>query len=188
MEASSPIPEHLRDRVWYDENAAYAFLVHAPITFAHSQLAVTVSPCIQEEDMFSLAAKHIGICIGRLRSTIATLDLTQWDPLSRYTETSGQYAKTLVLRASASERQGQYKIHLVPCFASHIEASNELFWERFDKKREGGGLLHWIGKREHIVDKDTIPLGSDAEKRISSFCLTGLAAILRAPTWQGKTV
>ncbi len=183
MKITSNVPDHLRDRAWYNETSAYAFLVHAPITFGHSQLVVCYAPCISEEDAFSIAAKHIAICIARLRSTFfLNLDLAEWGALAQYTVTSGQYVKTLVLKASANENQGEYKIHLVPCFSSHIETANALFWDRFGKKQTGGGLLYWIGQREHLVDYDTSPLNAVAEGRIKSFCLTGLAAILRCPT------
>jgi hypothetical protein len=185
MKITSTIPDHLRDRAWYNETSAYAFLVHAPITFGHSQLIVSLPPCIHEEDAFSLAAKHITICIARLRLTFVNLDLEEWGTLAQYTVTSGQYVKTLVLKVSANENQGEYKIHLVPCFSSHIEAANDLFWARLGKKQARGGLLYWIGRREDLVDHDTSPLDAVAEERIKSFCLTGLSATLRCPTKPG---
>lgn len=181
MKTTSNVPDHLRDRAWYAENSAYAFLVHAPIAFGHSQLKVSIACGIHEEDAFSLAAKHIAICIGRFRSAFMSLDLKEWGPLAQYTGTSGHYVKTLVLKASANEEQGEYKVHLVPCFSSHIEAANELFRARFHQG-DSGGLLYWIGEREHLADYDTVRLNAVAEERIKSFCLTGLAAILRCPT------
>lgn len=186
MKTTSSVPDHLRDRAWYAENSAFAFLVHAPIAFGHSQLKVSIACGIHEEDAFSLAAKHIAICIGRFRSAFMSLDLKEWGPLAQYTGTSGHYVKTLVLKASANEDQGEYKVHLVPCFSSHIEAANELFRARFHQGNSGG-LLHWIGEREHLADYDTLPLDAVAGERIKSFCLTGLAAILRCPTQPAKT-
>lgn len=96
--------------------------------------------------------------------------------------------KTLVLRASAEEDHGEYKIHLVPCFQSHIDAANALFRARFGTKEEGG-LLYWIGEREHLVDydKEMSPLPAVSEERIKSFRLTDLAAILGCPTQTAKT-
>jgi len=177
----SNVPADRRDRTWYTETSAYAFLVCAPIAFGHYQLVVSISPGIHEEDAFSLSAKHIATCIGRFHSIFMRLDLAEWGPLAQYTITSGHYVKTLVLKASANESQTDYKVHLVPCFSSHIEAANDLFRARFGMRDEGG-LLHWIGEREHLVDYDTLPLDAVAEERIKSFCLTGLAAILRSPT------
>lgn len=179
----SDVPDVLRPRAWYAENSAYAFLVDAPIAFGHSQLVLSISPGMPEEDAFTLAAKHIAICIGRFRSSFVNLDLLEWGQLAKYTGTSGDYVKTLILRASASERQGQYKVHLVPCFSSHIESANDLFQARF-RESGSGGLLHWIGEREHLVDYDTLPRPLDevAEARVKSFCLTGLACILKCPT------
>jgi len=179
----SDVPEVLRPRAWYAKNSAYAFLVDKPIAFGHSQLKFSVPHGLHEEDAFSLAAKHIATCIGRFRSTFLSLNLEEWGPLAQYTGTSGRYVKTLILRASANEDQGkEYKVHLVPCFSSHIESANELFQKRFGRS-ESGGLLHWIGEREHLVDYDKdMSLSADiANKRVESFGLTGLAAILRCP-------
>lgn len=188
MNTTNNVPNYLGDRAWYTENSAYAFLVDKPITFGHSQLRVAIVPGTSEEDVFSLAAKHIAICIGRFRSTFDNLNLGEWSPLARYTETSGQYVKTLVLRASANESQKEYKVHLVPCFSHHIEAANALFWGRFVKKKEGGGLLYWIGQREHLVDNDASQSDPSAQQeRIKSFCLTSLAAILRCSPQPTKT-
>ena len=78
VKITSNVPDHLSNRAWYNETSAYAFLVHAPITFGHSQLVVSFSPCISEEDAFSLAAKHIAICIARLRLAFISLDLEEW--------------------------------------------------------------------------------------------------------------
>lgn len=182
MKTTNNIPDELYDRTWYVENSAYAFLVDKPITFGHSQLRISITPGIREEDTFSLAAKHIAICIGRFRSTFENINLAEWSPLAQYTETSGQYLKTLVLKASANENQNEYKVHLAPCFSHHIDAANNLFWEQVSKREEGGGLLHWIGKREHVVDCDASQMDSDTrQKLIESFCLTGLAEILRCP-------
>lgn len=175
--------EKVDDRVWYEnENkTSFAFLVHAPIAFGHSQLVMSISPDNNEEEAFRSAAEHIAVCIGRFRSTfLMSLNLGEWGPLAQYTGTSGKYVKTLVLKASANEDQGEYKVHLVPCFSSHLEAANVLFRARF-RESGSGGLLHWIGEREHLVDYDTLPLDAAAEQRIKSFCLTGLTAVLRCP-------
>jgi hypothetical protein len=141
MEDNKQCPDHLRDRAWYAENSAYAFLVHAPSAFGHSQLKVSIACGIHEEDAFSLAAKHIATCIGRFRSAFMSLDLKEWGPLAQYTGTAGHYAKTLVLKASANEKQEEYKVHLGPCLSSHIEAANELFRARFHQG-DSGGLLY----------------------------------------------
>jgi hypothetical protein len=109
-----------------------------------------------------------------------SLDLGNWGPLAQYTVTLGQYVKTLVLKASANENQEEYKVHLVPCFSSHIEAANNLYQERFEKPE--GGLLFWIGQCEDRVDRDAQQKDTIALERVKSFCLAGLAAILRCPT------
>ncbi|NOT22702.1 MAG: hypothetical protein HOP22_08245 [Nitrospiraceae bacterium] len=90
--------------------------------------------------------------------------------------------KTLVLKASAKEELGEeYKVHLVPCFSSHIESANNLFRARFGGN-DVGGLLHWIGQREQLVDYDMVSAADDVvKKRVESFSLTSLAALLRCP-------
>ena len=93
--------------------------------------------------------------------------------------------KTLVLRASAAEKQGEYKVHLVPCFESHLKSANDLLRARFGGRDEGG-LLYWIGQREDLVDYDMSL--AHAEKRIESYRLTDLAAILRCSAQPPKSV
>jgi hypothetical protein len=113
---------------------------------------------------------------------LTNIDLSQWRALADYSETSGHYVKTLVLKASANEARNEYKVHLVPCFSSHVDAANRLLNDRIDgMPGRAGGLLHWIGQREHIVDQDTLPKPSpQARDRISSFRLPDLAKILCA--------
>jgi hypothetical protein len=178
-------------RVWHEnENKTlFVFLVDKPITFGHSQLVMSISPGTHEEEVFKKAADHIAICIGRFRSTFMPQILEEWGPLAKYTGTSWPYVKTLILRASANEDQGkEYKVHLVPCFASHQQSANDLFQARFGGS-DAGGLLHWIGEREHLVDydKEMSPSSAVSDERINSFCLTGLAAILRCPMQPSRT-
>lgn len=107
------------ERTWYWEGKASAFLVHAPITFGHSQLKVTGN-FEKEEDAFLEAAEHIAKCIAKFRTVLSACNLDEWAPLANYTETSGSYVKTLVLRARANEEvRHEYKVHLVPCFTSY---------------------------------------------------------------------
>ena len=69
--------------------------------------------------------------------------------------TRGSYEKTLVLRASAQETIGkEYKVHLVPFFASHAELCKKRFQSLHAAMPEQvGGLLGWLGMREDDVDK-----------------------------------
>jgi hypothetical protein len=190
MNITNNVPDQHSERTWYNENSAYVFLVDKPITFGHSQLIFSIPPGISEEDAFNLAAKHVAMCIGRFRSTFERLDLGEWNSLAQYTITSGRYVKTLVLKASANEKQKEeYKLHLVPCFSSHIDTANKLFWARFGKEENGGGLLYWIGQREHLVDFDKSQKDSKdiVQRRIQSFYLTGLAAVLRCPAHSAET-
>jgi hypothetical protein len=172
----------IKDRTWYDDGDASAFLVYAPISFGHTQLKVTIDAGVPEEQAFSKAASSIAVCVQKFRNAFATLDLNQWSPLSEHTKTTGSYVKTLILRSSAVESRDEYKVHLVPCYSSHLREANEAFWASLDpqKTKKGGGLLHWIGTRERSVDSDTANIDT-AEARINSFRLVELAAILRGP-------
>jgi len=175
------ISEKYRDRVWYHcGDEAHAFLVDAPITFGHSQLWVKRGDSIAEEEVFKIAATHIEKCIGVLR-TVLPCKVEQWQEIATYTRTSGDYVKTLILRASASEKQCEYKIHLVPLFASHNYAANALYRITLGKESGYGGLLHWVGERESIVDHDSEDRESSAYKvRMHGFRLNDLAEALRS--------
>lgn len=176
------VPDYLRDRTWYVGVDAYAFLVDAPITLGHSQLKVSVNHSQYEEDVFSSAAGHIAKCIRIIRTTLRSLDVDQWSSLARYTGTSGEFKKTLLLKASANEAEDEYKIHLVPYFSSHLSATNKLYAAIQEiESNEPGGLLHWVGQRERIVDYDMRSGRNDktVRKRIESFNLPQLASKLR---------
>jgi hypothetical protein len=169
------------DRIWYSANGAFAFLVEAPHTFGHSQLVVAIRSD-KEDKSFSNAARHIATCIGILRTSLPSPADHEWESLVEYTRSSGSYEKTLVLRVSADEEKNTYKVHLVPYFKSHLDATNKLYQVTHDKgPTKKGGLLHWLGQREVILDYD-MRAGDDdklVQARIKSFRLQQLALKLR---------
>jgi hypothetical protein len=74
-----------------------------------------------------------------------------------------------------------YKVHLVPYFASHLDATNRLYQVLNDADESAvGGLLHWIGQRERLVDYDMRHGREDkvVRARIASFKLEQLAPVL----------
>ena len=175
----------VHDRIWYEsaDKTSFAVLVDKPIAFGHSQVVMSIASYdTPEEEVFKQASGHIVICIGKFLATSWRSVLDGWGPLAKYTGTSGDYMKTLVLKTSADEKPGLYKVHLVPCFESHVKSANDQYHARFGQS-DSGGLLYWIGQREHRVDydKEMSPSSAVAEKRINSFCLTKLAAILGCP-------
>src|SRR2546428_14009630 len=109
----------VRDRTWYRARGVFAFLVNAPLTLGHSQLVVKTPQSDTEERSFAAAAPHVANCIRVLRTRLPSHGRKSWQSLTQYTKTSGGYRKTLVLKASAEEPKGIYKVHLVPYFASH---------------------------------------------------------------------
>jgi len=177
------------DRIWYSVNGAFAFLVDTPHTFGHSQLVVSIRSD-KEDKSFSKAADHIVACIRKLRTSLPCPGDHKWRSLAKYTRSSGPYEKTLVLRVSADEEGNMYKIHLVPYFKSHLNATNKLYRVTHDKKRnDKGGLLHWLGQREVILDYDMRD-GRDndlVKARINSFRLQQLALRLRGNRENGLT-
>lgn len=184
MKSKSPgiVPNDFRDRTWYENGNAYAFLVDTPHTFGHTQLVLKIDNTEKEEDCFRKASSHVTSCIKKLRTALQDNFADDYAFLLRYTRTSGKYKKTLVLRVSARESKGEYKVHLVPYFESHFHATNKLYRATHDKhKKENGGLLHWLGLREVLLDYDMREgRGSEAvKKRIQSFGLQKLAAELR---------
>lgn len=185
----SKLRKKTADRIWYCENGAFAFLVDAPLTFGHSQLVVAIQPK-KEDESFSTVAHHIAACIKKLRTSLPSPRDGKWKPLAEYTRSCGPYEKTLVLRVSADEKRNMYKIHLVPYFKSHLDATNKLYRVTHDKGRKGkGGLLHWLGQREVIVDYDMRD-GRDSKlvkTRIKSFRLKQLALRLHRNRENGLT-
>lgn len=177
------VPEILRHRTWYSPPGTYAFLVNAPLSFGHSQLCVTKEESEPEDAAFARAAKHIKTCIRSFRVVLPDA-VVLWNSLVRYTNTKGAYHKTLILKASAYENPTEYKIHLVPFFESHLKATNRLYQATHNKPAgKSGGLLHWIGEREVIVDYDTRdPKDPVTIARIATFRLEDLAARLRNET------
>ena len=175
------VPEHLCDRTWYSEGNAYVFLVDSPITLGHSQLKVKTDKAQQEEDSFDSAAKHVVKCIKILRITLSNLQLDNWNALAHYTNTSGEYVKTLILKASANEAKNECKIHLVPYFTSHLTATTRLYCAMQEiESHAPGGLLHWVGQRERLVDYDMRYGRGDetVSRRIATFNLPLLASEL----------
>lgn len=181
-ERFSIVPNELRARAWYENGNVYAFLVDAPHTFGHTQLVLKTNDMENEEDCFRKAFSHVASCIKKLRTVLQDNFADDYAPLLRYTRTSGKYIKTLVLRVSAREGRGEYKVHLVPYFESHFKTTNKLYHATHNKhKKEAGGLLHWLGLREVLLDYDMREgRGSQVVKmRIQSFGLQKLAVELR---------
>jgi hypothetical protein len=179
------VPEKYRDRTWYSCEVAgvYTFLVDGPITFGHSQLVISNKSMKKEDEIFEKASLHVVMCIKVLQNMLIEISKSNfrpWRELASYTETFGKYKKTLIFRASANETAREYKIHLIPYFKSHVEATKRLYTAEF--KSGVGGLLHWVGQRELLVDYD-MRYGRDdktAQERITSFKLQSLAAMLHS--------
>lgn len=168
------------DRIWYRANGVFAFLVDAPHTFGHSELVLKIRTSGHEERFFAKAAGDAAKCIRLLRTKLPSRR-TEWRQLADYTKTSGPYKKTLVLRVSVDEKANTYKVHLVPYFKSHLGSTGKLYRATHDiREHQTGGLLHWLGQREVLLDYDMRHGREDAavRKRIESFRLPQLARVL----------
>ena len=145
------------------EKSPKIFLSRSPLTFGHSQLVVPSQDDCNEEDLFQLASKIIYCAIATFRNAFADQRLHEeedFKSLAEKTLTYGSYRKTLVLRASAQEKSEkiskEYKVHLVPYFASHASLCKKRFLSLHAVKPEDddtGGLLGWLGEREDDVDR-----------------------------------
>lgn len=172
------------DRIWYRSTGAFAFLIYTPHTLGHSQLVLKICESTQEGRIFAMASIHAAKCIEILRTKLCTkpsIKRKEWRRLVTYTRTSGLYKKTLVLRVSADEEADTYKMHLVPYFASHLEATGKLYRAIHNKEAsKTGGLLHWLGQREVLLDYDIRDGFNDpiVKERIDSFNLPKLASFL----------
>ncbi len=153
----------LKDNNTWEEADVFVCLCRAPLTFGHSQLIVDVSENSSDDEMFDKAVLYIRAAVKTFESTFdksAAHEDASWSDLARWTETSGKYLKTLILRSSASEQHpcaGSYsllKVHLVPYFKSHEDACYDRFQGRHTvPPHKRGGLLGWLGVREDKVDK-----------------------------------
>jgi len=171
----------VQDRIWYEQDDAFAFLVKEPLTFGHAQLIVAVDRKQLEEDSFRITAVHIGNCIRAFRELFTNPVLEQWPEYREYTLTSGKHIKTLVMRASANEELGEYKVHLVPYFQSHLDETKRLYRENLKTvDGKGGGLLYWVGKRERLVDRDSAKDKDSHDELVTSFSLPKLAQMLNS--------
>jgi hypothetical protein len=175
----------VKDRIWYpnkdkdgDEDA-FAYLVDTPYTLGHSQLVLKISKSTEEKDNFANVSKHVAKCIKTL-STKLHCQSKKWPQLAKYTLTSDSYLKTLVLRVSADEEDDTYKVHLVPYFTSHLNATRKLFRAIHNKEEGIGGLVHWLGQREVFGEYDMRDGRDDpiVKERIKSFKLQDLATFL----------
>lgn len=171
-----------RQREWYSApafahiKAITVYLVDAPISFGHSQLVVDLSEDRPEEDVFAIVAHHIAKCVRALREVLPKV-IWSYGQLTDYTDTTGSYLKTAILRASTNEDRLQYKVHLVPLFGSHLEDIKLLHQKtQHLESPTAGGMLHWLGEREAIVDHDARDRNSRAyHERVASFRLDALA-------------
>ena len=157
------------DRVsnWNDaKKSPYIFFSRAPLTFAHSQLVIPAPPGQNDSGMID-EARYFKWATCVIERAIATFtkafrgeqvhNRDEYKELAELTQTKGGYLKTLILRASASERIGsEYKVHLVPYFESHRDDCARRFRTRhkiLPGDRREGGLLGWLGERENQVDE-----------------------------------
>jgi len=133
---------------------ARIFLVDSPLTFAHSQLAIKFSGTAHSDESarFQIAAHFVQKAIIKFGQLLRSNKIDKFKELAEFTLTVNNYIKTLVLRASAQEDGGEYKIHLVPYFGSHANACQERYTD-IHCDNEPGGLLGWLGDRETEVDK-----------------------------------
>lgn len=146
---------------WGDLNnrKPYVFLTRAPLTFGHSQLVVPDTK--DEAEGFTRGRGEILKVIrtfGRAFGENRSHEKDQYRHLAAYTQTSGDYVKTLILRVSASENPtNQFKVHLAPYFTSHQIlcqarfAARQNFLNKKDGKLTRGGLIGWLGEREDFV-------------------------------------
>jgi hypothetical protein len=133
---------------------ARIFLVDSPLTFAHSQLVIEFSGSAHpdESGRFRIAAQIVQKAISTFKQLLSPNTIDRFKELAEFTCTKGNYIKTLVLRVSAQEDSGEYKIHLVPYFVSHAAACQKRYTD-IHCDNQPGGLLGWLGDRETKVDR-----------------------------------
>lgn len=165
---------------------ARIFLVDAPLTFAHSQLAIKFSDVAHSDEpsRFQLSAPIIHKALSTFNQLLSSNIIDHFRELAEFTITQENYIKTLVLRSSAQEDSGEYKIHLLPYFRSHAAACQKRYTD-IHGDDQPGGLLGWLGARETEVDhwKRNNPNLDDIVSNV--WKLPELAEIL-AKTWPSQ--
>jgi hypothetical protein len=169
------VPAEILPRAWYCTGDDYAFVVKVPITFAHSQLVIKVPLSEPEEEKFKKAAPQISQCLKIMRLTLEKLEPGSLPTLAGYTRTSGDYIRTAVLKANPSESVDEYRIHLIPLFASHLEETDRFHSTVHELEGEQmGGMLSWLGQREQVIDHE-LRYDPNGQGLINSFNLETLA-------------
>jgi len=147
------------------EVVTHIILSHTPLTFGHSQLIMKFlgnKRQIKESIRFEHAAQIIKNTISVFEQAFGLEELhireQELRPLAEISRTSGKYIKTLILRSSAEEHACEeyieYKVHLVPYFASQAANCKSRYRTlHFLSSDETGGLLGWLGERETEVDR-----------------------------------
>jgi len=147
-----------------EKKSPHIFLSRAPLTFGHSQLVLPPPPCksknekIPETIFFEFASYIVKRALAAFEKVLGKKEVHQnptFKHLAESTYSYGKYIKTLVVRASASEKVGsEYKIHLVPYFQSHeTECLKRFRAQHKVPPNKKGGLLGWLGERETEIDK-----------------------------------
>ena len=196
--------DSLKRRTWFVEAANIKgtsveiriFLVYAPLTFGHSQLIMKFSGKrrVDEATRFELAApivKKALVVLKKITGSNRLRSQRQFRQLTNLTRTEGRYIKTLILRTSASEKNNEYKIHLVPYFNSHARACKKRYTSIHSiYSNDTGGLLGWLGDRETIADSWQIKTDNPFRDHLDNlanirFRLPKLATLL-SQEWQAQ--
>ena len=190
--------DQLDARTWFKsldetEVGTRLFLVRAPLTFGHSQLIMKYPPRTRpkESARFHHAADFIERALSSFRQVLTPKTLREFKKLAELTLTDGTYIKTLILRASADEKNSIYKVHLVPYFKSHERACQKRYTAiHCVDPKEKGGLLGWVGSRETIVDswqiKTDNPFEGNLDKIASNDWKLPRLATLLIQAWPSK--
>jgi len=148
----------MKNRVWLNRKVkdgnCIIFIVDKPLTFGHSQLIYTVPKKMDENALFYDISHLITKALYTMNVVFKNNEIhknNDFFKLAYNTHCFGKYIKTLILKASASEKENEYKIHLVPYFQSNEELCKKNFQQNF-KIDSIGGLLNFMGNREKYVD------------------------------------
>jgi hypothetical protein len=160
------IPDPTRPDIWYalvDDDVPPAFtvranVVRAPLTFGHTQVVLSeLERELCEVERWELAFPHLKRIVAAMEATLRS-GVHESEALAfarEYTATSGAFEKVIVLRTSATEGPTEFKLHLVPYFASHAEAARQRFEDAHSAARgRRGGLIGWLGDRETKIDQE----------------------------------
>ncbi len=191
------------------EHKAALLVVDAPLSFGHTQLSLSFEKCDYEDERFLKSAEFIKrvIRINQKHLEDWTGELSEFADSFLHSGSAseidgselakpvavgslGKYDKTCVVRASADEKSGQYKVHLVPVYEAHLKANKAWFRKKLcrlgttdEVHGDRGLLISQLGQLEIDAQRKVISRKADIAdvyfRKVNKEALENLASLYK---------